>query len=73
MKSTVCVALIALDNVKIIVVPEIEMPVMDLFVPLTSTAKEEASTPVPSMVSSKLRVKRVGDEVLTLPPVKPGA
>ena len=73
MKSTVCVALTALDNVKIIVVPVMEIALIDLLVPLTSTAKEVATTPAPSIVSSKLRVKSVGDEVLTLPPVNPGA
>ena len=73
MKSTVCVALTALASVKVMFVPEIDMEEIALLVPFTSTANEEASTPVPSMVSSKLRVKRVGDEVLTLPPVKPGA
>ena len=73
MKSTVWPALTALDSVKMMFVPEMEMPVMDLLTPLTRTANDEASTPVPSMVSSKLRVKSVGEEVLTLPPVKPGA
>jgi hypothetical protein len=46
---------------------------MALLAPATDTAKDVASTPVPSMVSSKLRVSCVGVEVLTLPPVKPGA
>jgi hypothetical protein len=72
-KSTVCVALTALDNVKMIVVPVIEIAVIDRLAPLTSTAKEVASTPAPSIVSSMLRVNSVGEDVLTLPPVKPGA
>jgi hypothetical protein len=57
----------------VIVVPEIEIALMDLFVPLTRTANDEARTPVPSILSSKLRVSCVGDDVLTLPPVKLGA
>jgi hypothetical protein len=72
-KSTLCPALTALARVNTIVVPEMAIAVMALFVPATKTAKDVASTPVPSMVSSKLRVNCVGVEVLTLPPVKPGA
>jgi hypothetical protein len=71
--STNCVALTALARVNTIVVPEIDIPVITLLAPATETAKDVASTPVPSMDSSKLRVSCVGDEVLTLPPVKPGA
>ena len=73
MKSTVCPIVTALARVNVMEVPEIDMPVTALFVPATSTAKEVASTPAPSIVSSKLRVNSVGDDVLTLPPVKPGA
>jgi hypothetical protein len=72
-KSTVWPVVTALDSVNVTDVPEIAIDEIDLLVPLTRTAKEVASTPVPSMVSSKLRVKSVGEEVLTLPPVKPGA
>jgi hypothetical protein len=63
----------ALASVNVIVVPEMDIPVTALFDPATKTAKDVATTPVPSMDSSKLRVSWVGDEVLTLPPVKPGA
>ncbi len=73
MKSTLCPAVTALARVNVIVVPEIEMPVIALVDPATKTAKDVADTPVPSMDSSKFRVKRVGVDVLTLPPVKPGA
>ena len=73
MKSTVWPVVTALDNVNVIVVPEIVIPVIALFVPPTNTAKDAATTPVPSIDSSKLRVSCVGVEVLTLPPVKPGA
>lgn len=73
MNSTVWPAVTALDSVNVIVVPEMEMELIVLFDPLTETANDEARTPVPSIVSSKLSVKSVGDDVLTLPPVKPGA
>lgn len=73
MKSTVCPVVTALDNVNVIVVPEMEIAVIDLLELLTRTAKEDAETPVPSMLSSKFSVRSVGEDVLTLPPVNPGA
>jgi hypothetical protein len=72
-KSTVWPVLTALDNVNVIVVPEMAIPVIDLLELLTRTAKDVASTPVPSILSSKFRVSCVGEDVLTLPPVNPGA
>ncbi len=73
MNATLWPLVTALASVKMIVVPEIEIAVIALFVPATETAKDVADTPVPSMDSSKFRVNCVGVDVLTLPPVKPGA
>lgn len=73
MNSTVWPAVTALDSVNVIVVPEMDMELIVLFDPLIETANDEARTPVPSILSSKLRVSCVGVDVLTLPPVKPGA